>query len=123
MRWEKLSPGSGHSRADTALPDAETVTARTFGTPGSHGACLPRRPIHVEWFLMVSAPQADRVWKNMTASIIDRDDHGQQPAVPRAGAAAYCALLQGGGTGSADGAPAKQWLLLRKRTTERLKDR
>ncbi|MFE2276600.1 Rv2578c family radical SAM protein [Streptomyces sp. NPDC059454] len=33
MRWENLSPGSEHSRADTALFGAETVTTRTFDTP------------------------------------------------------------------------------------------
>ncbi|MER7489700.1 hypothetical protein ABTY20_28120 [Streptomyces sp. NPDC126497] len=72
---------------------------------------------------MVSAPQADRVWKNMTASITDRDDHGLRPTAPRAGAAAYRALLQGGGAGRADGAPLGRWLLLRERTTDRLEGR
>ncbi|GAA2256366.1 hypothetical protein GCM10010415_16660 [Streptomyces atrovirens] len=55
----------------------------------------------------------------MTASITDRDDRGPQPAASRAGAAAYRVLFQGGDTEPADSAPARQWLLLRKRTTER----
>lgn len=33
MRWENLSPGSEHSRADAAPFGAETVTTRTFDTP------------------------------------------------------------------------------------------
>ncbi|MFI8089653.1 hypothetical protein ACIF9R_15235 [Streptomyces sp. NPDC086080] len=68
---------------------------------------------------MVSAPQADRVWKNMATSIEDRDDRGPRTAAPRAGAAAYRALLEGTAVGSAAGTPPRQWLLLRKRTTER----
>ncbi|MFF9761839.1 MULTISPECIES: hypothetical protein [Streptomyces] len=44
MRRENLSPGSAHSRADTAPFDAGAVTTRTFdipelrGVPGSSGA-------------------------------------------------------------------------------------
>jgi len=33
MRGENLSPGPGHSRADTAPFGAEAVTTRTFDTP------------------------------------------------------------------------------------------
>ncbi|MFD7703115.1 Rv2578c family radical SAM protein [Streptomyces caelestis] len=37
MRWENLSPGSEHGRADTALFDAEAVTTRTFDSPEFRG--------------------------------------------------------------------------------------
>lgn len=33
MRWENLTPDSGHSRADAALFGADAVTTRTFDTP------------------------------------------------------------------------------------------
>ncbi|MCX2926876.1 Rv2578c family radical SAM protein [Streptomyces sp. NEAU-W12] len=33
MRWENLTPDSGHGRADAALFGAEAVTTRTFDTP------------------------------------------------------------------------------------------
>ncbi|MEU3365541.1 Rv2578c family radical SAM protein [Streptomyces pseudogriseolus] len=37
MRWENLSPGSEHSRADAALFGAEAVTTRTLDTPEFRG--------------------------------------------------------------------------------------
>ncbi|MGW9398430.1 Rv2578c family radical SAM protein [Streptomyces sp. NPDC055642] len=37
MRWENLSPDSGHSRADAALFGAEAVVTRTFDTPEFRG--------------------------------------------------------------------------------------
>ncbi|WP_426568062.1 hypothetical protein [Streptomyces canus] len=66
---------------------------------------------------MVSAPHADRVWKNMTRSITAGSDGGEYPS--QAGAAAYAALLQSGDT-SADGrSDARPWLLLRAHTAAR----
>ncbi|MFF1274831.1 Rv2578c family radical SAM protein [Streptomyces marokkonensis] len=37
MRWENLTPDSGHSRADAALFGAEAVVTRTFDTPEFRG--------------------------------------------------------------------------------------
>ncbi|MFI5684295.1 Rv2578c family radical SAM protein [Streptomyces sp. NPDC051636] len=37
MRWENLTAGSEHGRADTALFDADAVTTRTFDTPEFRG--------------------------------------------------------------------------------------
>ncbi|GGW36413.1 hypothetical protein [Streptomyces griseoloalbus] len=78
-------------------------------------------PIDWERFAMVSAPHADRAWKSMTASITDRDAGAPRSTSPRAGVTAYLTLLQGAGPSPAGDLSARPWLLLRERTTDRLR--
>ncbi|WP_193513234.1 hypothetical protein [Streptomyces griseoloalbus] len=57
----------------------------------------------------------------MTASITDRDAGAPRSTSPRAGVTAYLTLLQGAGTSPAGDPSARPWLLLRERTTDRLR--
>ncbi|GKQ39438.1 hypothetical protein [Streptomyces sp. A012304] len=68
---------------------------------------------------MVSAPHADRVWKNMTRSITVGNDAGPPPHPSRAGTAAYTTLLRGSAEPTDERGDIRPWLLLRERTTER----
>ncbi|MET7290716.1 hypothetical protein ABZS79_00910 [Streptomyces griseoloalbus] len=130
MRRENLTPDSGHGRARSIVdrvPGASRLpfewTVRSYRARTHACPHFDRRPIDWEWFAMVSAPHADRAWKNMTTSITDRDAGAPRSASPRAGATAYLTLLQGAGASPAGDLSAGPWLLLRERTADRLRER
>ncbi|KUN67495.1 hypothetical protein AQJ46_24820 [Streptomyces canus] len=68
---------------------------------------------------MLSTPNANKAWKDMTRSFPTPEAPGQYASASKAERTAYAVLLNGPATRSG-GADASQWLLLRDRTAKRL---
>lgn len=68
---------------------------------------------------MLSTPNADKAWKDMTRSLPTPEAPGQHAAPSKAERTAYAVLLHAPAA-RPGGADASQWLLLRDRTAKRL---